>query len=568
MIFFRGKQIRSIPAGTNLPLISNLIAVFLLLPILVIQEPATIAFGRPFQRMAASQPSSATAAQSNSTTASQAAPGAFYDWLQFNGDPQHSGNNTAEGWIGISNASRLSRLFQVSLPGVVDGAPVLLHGVSTPTGVKDLLFATTKDGRILALDAQTGALVWAHQYGPGTCKINNGASPCYTTSSPVIDPAKTYVYSYGLDGYVHKYQVGDGAEIKTGGWPELATLKGFNEKGSSALSLATAQNGTSYLYVTNGGYPGDRGDYQGHVTAINLADGSQQVFNTLCSNQTVHFVETPGTPDCPDVQSAVWARAGVIYDPALDKIFIGTGNGSFDPAGHAWGDSILALQPNGSGANGGPLDSYTPTDYQSLQNADADLGSTAPAILPTLPGSKFPHLAVQSGKDYRLRLLNLDNLSGQGGPGHTGGEVGPVISLPHGDAVLSQPAVWTNPFDGRVWVFVSCSTGISAYRLAVDANGNPSLALQWTAAPGGTSPLVANGVLYYASYSGIRALDPLTGSLLWSDPSVSSFHWQSPVVANGILYIADQTGRMTAYSTGGIIPIPFSHFDYLPAVGK
>ncbi len=79
-----------------------------------------------------------------------------------------------------------------------------------------------------------------------------------------------YVYSYGLDGYVHKYQVGDGIEILTGGWPQLTTLKGYDEKGSSALSIATS-GGVKYLYVVHGGYPGDKGDYQGHVTAINLA---------------------------------------------------------------------------------------------------------------------------------------------------------------------------------------------------------------------------------------------------------------------------------------------------------
>lgn len=229
-------------------------------------------------------------------TVIQSLPGSYYDWLQFNGDPQHSGNDPAEVWIGSGNASQLSRLFQVSLPATVDGAPVLLHGVTTPSGVKNLIFATTTDGRILALDAQTGTLVWSKQYGPGSCTINNGTSPCYTTSSPAIDPGKAYVYSYGLDGYVHKYQVGNGVEVKTGGWPELVTLKGFNEKGSSALSMATTSTGTSYLYVAIAGYPGDQGDYQGHITTINLANGSQQVFNMVCSNQAVHFVEQPGSP--------------------------------------------------------------------------------------------------------------------------------------------------------------------------------------------------------------------------------------------------------------------------------
>jgi hypothetical protein len=221
-----------------------------------------------------------------------------YDWLQFNFNAQHSGNNIQETVIAPGNVNNLQRLFQVSLPAVADGAPAYLSAVNTPTGIKDLLFVTTKAGHIVALDAHTGAQVWVHQYPAGSCRINNGSEPCYTTSSPAIDPNRQYVYSYGLDGYVHKYRVGDGVEISGGGWPELASLKPFNEKGSSALSIATTANGTSYLYVTNGGYLGDRGDYQGHVTAINLADGSQKVFNANCSDQAVHFVEQPGTGGC------------------------------------------------------------------------------------------------------------------------------------------------------------------------------------------------------------------------------------------------------------------------------
>src|SRR5262249_9192834 len=160
-------------------------------------------------------------------------------------------------------------------------------------------------------DAATGATVWSHQYGPGTCRINNGSSVCFTTSTPAIDPTRTHVFSYGLDGKVHQYAVADGSEVTTGGWPELVSNQPFDEKGPGALTVATAAGGTSYLYVGSGGYPGDNGDYQGHITVIRLSDGVQRVFNAICSNQNLHFAETPATPDCASVQSAVWARAGV-----------------------------------------------------------------------------------------------------------------------------------------------------------------------------------------------------------------------------------------------------------------
>jgi hypothetical protein len=492
-----------------------------------------------------------------------------YDWPQFDGNPQHSGNNVQESTITAGNAQNLQRLFRVSLPSVADGAPAYLSNVSTTMGTKDLVYVTTKDGRIIALDAHSGSQIWEQQYGPGTCRINNVNGPCYTTSSPAVDPNRQYVYSYGLDGYVHKYQVGDGTEITGGGWPELATTKPFDEKGSSALSVALAADGTPYLYVTNGGYPGDNGDYQGHVTAINLNTGSQNVFNANCSNQTVHFVEQPGMPDCPAVQSAVWARAGVIYDPDTNKIYAASGNGNFDPSNHDWGDSVFALAPAGIGSGGNPLDSYTPTNYQTLQSQDLDLGSTAPAVLPAsnMPSSStYKHVSVQSGKDGIIRLLNLDNLSGTGAVGNTGGELF-SMALPLQDEVLTQPAVWVNPADGSIWVFVVNNSGVMGFKVMV-TNGTPQLQSQWSNSESyrdslGSSPIVANGVLYAARNNLIEALDPVTGHQLWQDTSIGGIHWESPVVANGALYVTDESSQLTAYTastsataTGTSTPAP------------
>ena len=60
------------------------------------------------------------------------------------------------------------------------------------------------------------------------------------------------------------------------------TLKPYDEKGSSALTIATAADGHSYLYATQAGYPGDNGDYQGHVSTIDLASGTVRYFNIVC----------------------------------------------------------------------------------------------------------------------------------------------------------------------------------------------------------------------------------------------------------------------------------------------
>lgn len=502
------------------------------------------------------------------STWSASGPVAAYDWLQLGGNGQHSGNNLQETRISPANVATLARRFQVSLPGAADGAPAVLEHVLISGVMTDLLFVLTGDGHLVALNAGTGAVIWTKQHGPGGCHVNNGTMPCFTTSSPAVDPNRQYVYAYGLDGFVHKHAVTDGAEVTTGGWPELATLKGFDEKGSSALSIASTPSGT-FLYMTNGGYPGDQGDYQGHVTAINLATGQQHVFNANCSNQPVHFVHSPGTPDCAAVQSAIWARPGVVYDPDTNKIYLATGNGAFDPAAHHWGDSIFALHPDGTGdGNGNPLDTYTPTNEQQLDNLDQDLGSTAPAILPTPAGCSVPHVGAQGGKDGKLRLVNLDNLSGQGGPGHLGGEIGPLITV---GAMLATPAVWVDPTNTSTWLFAGTLTTMSGMRLSCPG-GTPTLTSVWQLPRFvyGSSPLVANGVLFYIGLNTnnigtLYAADPRTGTTL-SSIVIGPIHWESPVVANGVLYVENQLGQLLAFEPPSL-PVPRSTGSGSPPSG-
>ncbi|HLY24817.1 MAG TPA: PQQ-binding-like beta-propeller repeat protein, partial [Aggregatilineales bacterium] len=69
---------------------------------------------------------------------------------------------------------------------------------------------------------------------------------------------------------------------------------------------------------------------------------------------------------------------------------------------------------------------------------------------------------------------------------------------------------------------------------------------------GGTSPIIANNVLFYAGGGNIRALSPTTGTQLWTSTSttsnIGSIHWESPIVDNGVLYITDENSHVTAYA--------------------
>jgi hypothetical protein len=471
-----------------------------------------------------------TTAQPTTPLSTPSTPSSPADWLTFGFDAARSGVNPRESTITPANVGGLHRLYRTSLPGVPDAPPVYAHGVKLPDGhTRDVLVFATRDGRVVALDANGGGGIWVHQ--------TNGAR--FTTSGPVLDPNRQYVYAYGLDGALHRYALATGDETRGGGWPVLVSKMTQTEKQSSTLNLANGR-----VYVTTAGYPGDAPPYQGHVVVADANGGAGTVFNSLCANLT--HVLSQG--ECDADTSGIWARAGTVIDGETGNLYVTTGNGPYDAdrGGHNFGDSVIALSGDGTRV----LDSYTPANYQRLTDTDTDLGSTEPALLPRISNSKTPLLAVQGGKDAVLRLLNRQNLSGRGGPGHIGGE---LQTLGSPGAVFDQPVVWTDPSSKTIWVFVGGMAGLAGYQVVTDGNGVTRLQQAWSNGDIGTTPVLAGGVLVQQENQAVLALDPHTGRTLWSSaqPSVGGttggIHWQSAIVVNGRVYAADEDAALTVF---------------------
>src|SRR5262249_14136198 len=70
-------------------------------------------------------------------------------------------------------------------------------------------------------------------------------------------------------------------------------------------------------------------------------------------------------------------------------------------------ESVLKLSTSGDLS---VADYFTPTDWQILDNNDADLGSGGTMLLPDSVGSAaHPHLLVETGKTGRMYLIDRDN---------------------------------------------------------------------------------------------------------------------------------------------------------------
>jgi outer membrane protein assembly factor BamB len=93
-------------------------------------------------------------------------------------------------------------------------------------------------------------------------------------------------------------------------------------------------------------------------------------------------------------------------------------------------------------------------------------------------------------------------------------------------------------------VFVSAGCGLYAYKV-VNGAGKSSLQLAYQGV-GGSSPVMANNILYIQSANSIRAIDPTTGTVLWTG-ATQGLHWESPIVFNGVVVVPDDSGNLTAF---------------------
>lgn len=453
------------------------------------------------------------------------------NWPVFGYDPARSGFNSAERTLTIGNVHKLHARWQISLGAVADSTPILLQRVRIGRRFRSMLFQTTKSGVTLGIEAATGHILWRF----------TTTGPNYTHSTPAADPAGGAIFVPGVDGKVHKLLAANGHELRAPGFPARITRMPMTEADESPLNVA---NG--HLYATTSGYNGDAPPYDGHVVSVLLSSGATAVWNSLCSN----YRKLPGPHTCPQQRSGIWSRGGAVVDPDPSmggRIYAATGNGDFNAnvGGHDYGDSVVSLSSDLSDL----LGSYTPTDYQKLDQYDLDLGSTSPAMLPSQSHSQTPWMLVQGGKDAVLKLVNRAALPG------VGNEL-QLINLP--DGLFSTPAVWTDS-SNSAWIFMGFPSVVQGYRLHTTAQGISKLALMWQSNAGqtggeGTSPAVADGIVFVAFDGALVALDALSGHVLWSSAmrgagkTIGPVHWESPIVINGWVYCSDENGRLTAYS--------------------
>jgi outer membrane protein assembly factor BamB len=424
-----------------------------------------------------------------------------------------SGVSPSATGITAANVASLTRR-QVRLDGTVDASVIYLHDVSVGNATHDVFFVTTTYGKTIAIDADSGAILW--EYTPpgfaswaGTAQITN--------STPAADPDRQHIYAAAPDGTIAKLAVSDGHVL----WTTAITLLPSREKIASPLKFFRGR-----VMATTGGYIGDAPPYQGHLALLNAQTGAiEHVWNSLCSDRAGLLQPS----SCASTRSAIWGRAGAIVDPATGNIFVATGNGPYNGKTD-WGDSLIELDPDATRI----LGNYTPTTNASLNDRDLDLGSTSPVLL-------APDALAQGGKDNLIRLVGVADIAGT--DPRTGNER-QIINSP--SLIFTAPAVWRRRTG--TWMFAADSGTTTAWRF-----DNGKLTQLWSNANGGTSPVVAGRLLYvYSPGGGLRVYDPFTGTQIAVLTSGGG-HFNSPIVVDGRVALPE--GNANQHTLDGILNI-------------
>ena len=455
--------------------------------------------------------STSTAAPADIPVAHPSGGQRLLDWPEFGLDPQRS--NVSERATAITRAN-VAHLRHIA---VVGGA------------ARNVAVVTTTYGRTVAIDADSGRILWTFT-PPGYGRV--AGSSQITTTSPLVDPSRAFVYAASPDGLVHKLALASGTEAREGSWPVSVTRDASHEKLAAALNVVGGD-----LVAVTGGYFGDAPPYQGHVVLIERARGRvRAVFNTLCANRT--RLITPS--NCSASDSAIWARAGAVIEPGGARMLIDTGNGPWNGSTN-FGDSVLELTlPNLR-----LRQSYTPRNQAQLNSSDTDLGSSAPVLL----GNGRIALA---GKDGIIRVLALSRLDGHppssaAARSHPlGGEV-QRLSTPGGGELFTAPAVWRH--GGHTTMFMADGSGTAAF---VTRGGN--LYRAWLNGNPGTSPVMAGGLVYVydPAGGGINVYDPRSPRPI-AKLGGSSGHWNSPIVVDG--HIIEPEGNANDHSLTGSLEL-------------
>jgi len=267
---------------------------------------------------------------------------------------------------------------------------------STPLVVDGVMYFTSAWSKVFALDAKTGAPRWMYDpQVPGKAAVN----ACCDVVNRGAAAWKGRIYSGTLDGRLIALDAATGKLV----WEVMTVPQGGRYTITGAPRVVKGM-----VLIGNGG--GENG-MRGYVTAYD-ADTGKQVWR---------FYTVPGDPSKPFENPALeraaktwkgewWTLGGggpvwdaIVYDPTLDLIYIGVGNGAPWNRGKIRGDALYLSSIVALKADTGDYVWH----YQTTPHDEWDFDACSPLILADLPvGGTQRAVIMQAPKNGFFYVLD------------------------------------------------------------------------------------------------------------------------------------------------------------------
>jgi hypothetical protein len=472
------------------------------------------------------------------------------------------------------NARQFGKLGAFKVDGAVYAQPLFAPSVEIPgKGKHDVLFVATEHDSVYAFDAdrssdpplwQVSVLDKVH----GAVPVSEDDARCPfirpdigITSTPAIDLktgtlyvlARTKVrHNLGSDEYfqhLHALAITTGAEKFDGPKFISASVPG---KGAGAANGQVSfnprlENPRAALLLTNDALyltwasSCDVDPYHGWVMAYNP--------------QTLRQIAVLNvTPD--GSEGGIWASDTGPAADANGNVYIPTGNGTFDASsgGRNYGDTVLKLTLEGSSLV--IRDYFTPHDQARISDADADVGSSGPLLLPDQAGP-YPHLLLQPTKDSTIYVIDRDRM---GKFQHDRDALVQIIRMPGGG--YGAMAYWSRHVffaasddnlrdyaikDGHLILHTASKTKFEnpGATPSVSADGNKN-AIVWAIATKTWNGADRPAILYAFDASKIDQLLYTSEQNSRRDRAAMATRFAIPVVVNGRVYFGAR-GEVEVY---------------------
>lgn len=352
--------------------------------------------------------------------------------LTYHNDNLRTGANTAETTLTPANVNvkTFGKLYAFPVDSRIYGQPLYAPNVTINGTTHNVVIVATENNTVYAFDAdnKVSTPLWKTHVGtPVPCSTNQpvtgsncnlvlGTSTVGITATPVIDitqgtygalyvEARTNPNSAGQYFHsLHKYDLTTGKDMSGSPVTVTGSVKGtgkdnvngvltFNQASENDRGALLLAGGIVYVPFAS---INDAPIFHGWIFGYNASTMQKRyIFNTTPN------ASSNGNGD--GQQGAIWN--GTLAADANNRIYVATGNGTWDNTVHDWGNTYLKLTP---GTKLTVSDYFTPQAL-AFETQDTDLGTNVPILLPDQAGS-FPHVMISGDKNGTLYLVNRDNM--------------------------------------------------------------------------------------------------------------------------------------------------------------